>query len=84
MYLKIEFADIAEAPYKGPYVSMTYMVAAIKMNNWPMLKNTSAMIGTIQWTDGLAVHPNMNSAIGMSKLPVRLLLVERVCLPSEY
>jgi hypothetical protein len=62
-------APMAEAVYFAPYVSVRYIVAAIKIKRLPHPKNASAITGQIQWMSDRAVHANQNKEIGMRKLP---------------
>ena len=49
-YRNMAFEAMALALYSGPYVSVIYIMHAMKISILPMPKKASAMVGTIQCT----------------------------------
>jgi hypothetical protein len=54
---------MAEAPFRGPYVSMKYSAALRKMHKLPQAKGIPARTGEIQWTSLRALQPNQKSLL---------------------
>lgn len=54
---------MAEAPFRGPYVSMKYSAALRKMHKLPQAKGMPASTGEIQWTSLRALQPNQKSLL---------------------